>query len=72
MDDRHFAMVWQLMQSLGSHTHEDQSNLTEPPSFENTLITLKPLMSPSQQKIIDLMIKMQEVKALIDEIQYSH
>ena len=69
MDDRHSAMLWQMMQSLGSHTQEDCSPQSEPLQHEHILLSLKSLMSPKQQKIIDLMIKMQEVRTLIDEIQ---
>ena len=69
MDDRHSAMLWQMMQSLSANTQEDNSVPTEPPTFENMLLPLKPLMSPKQQKIMDLMIKMHEIRALISEIQ---
>ena len=68
MDDKQSAMLWQLMQSLGTPTQENHSILTEPP-FEHTLISLKPLMAPKQQKIIDLLIKLQEVKLLMEELQ---
>ena len=72
MDDRNFAMIWQLMQGMGANNNEGQANMAGPPTFENSLLSLKPLLSPKQQRVIDLMIKMQEVKALIDEIQFHH
>ena len=69
MDDRHSAMLWQMMQNLGTNTQEDNSVPLEQSPFEYNLLTLRQLMSPKQQKIVDLMIKMQEMKMLINEIQ---
>ena len=69
MDDKHSAMLWQLMQSLSANTQDDHAALTEPPPFEHSLLSLKPLMSPKQQKIIDLLVKMHEVRDLISDIQ---
>ena len=69
MDDKHSAMLWQLMQSMGAHTQEDSGAIAEPLPFEHNLMSLRPLMPPKQQKLLDLMIKMQEVKTLIHEIQ---
>ena len=71
MDERHSAMLWQLMQSLAP-TQDNQSAHAEPPALEHTLLSLKPLMPPRQQLVIDLMIKMQEVKTLINELQSHH
>jgi len=70
MDDRNSAMLWHLMQNLSSSPQEEQ--VTEPPQFEQSLISLRPLMSPKQQRVIDLMIKLQEVKALLHEMQDFH
>ena len=67
MDDKQSAMLWQLMQSLNTHTQESPAQ--QEPHFEHTLMSLRPLLQPRQQKILDLMIKLQEVKALINEIQ---
>ena len=69
MDDRHSAMLWQMMQNLSTNTQDDHNIQPEQSPFEHNLLTLRQLMPPKQQKIIDLMIKMQEVKALINEIQ---
>jgi len=69
MDDRHSALLWQLMQSL---TQEGQGALSEPTTFEHTLLSLKPLMPARQQLVIDLMIKLQEIKALIGELDSHH
>ncbi|MCL2572779.1 MAG: hypothetical protein FWE11_10295 [Defluviitaleaceae bacterium] len=66
------AMLWQLMQSLSGGTSEEQAHIQEQTGFEHTLLSLRPLMPPKQQRIIDLMIKMQEVKALMHEIQGLH
>jgi len=69
MDDRHSALIWQLMQSL---TQEGQSAMAEPLTFEHTLLSLKPLMPARQQRVIDLMIKLQEIKTLINELDSHH
>ena len=69
MDDRHSAMLWQLMQGLSAQP--GGANNAPPPTFEHTLASLRPLLSPKQQKIIDLMTKMNEVKVLLQEIQES-
>ena len=69
MDDKHSAMLWQMMQSLNANTQEDQNIPAEPPTFEHALLTLKSLLPPRQQKLFELMIKMQELKALINDIQ---
>ena len=69
MDDRHSAILWQLMQSFSTHSQENQ-HLNNPggPLHEYNLLSLRPLMPPKQQLIIDLLVKMQELKALMDEI----
>ena len=87
MDDKHSAMLWQMMQSLGSQTQDDNSAPAEPGYSDNfdtvpeehqnhtnnpqidMLLSLRSLMSPRQQKLIDLMIKMQEMKVLISELE---
>ena len=73
MDDRHSAMLWQMMQNLGGSTQggntPDDQDTSEHSPLEHNLLTLRQLMPPRQQKIVDLMIKIQEVKALINEIQ---
>jgi len=72
MDDRQSAILWQLMQSLNTNSQansQDSPHPEEPPSFESTLLTLRHLMSPKQQKIIDLMTKMQELQTLIKDLQ---
>ena len=66
MDDKHSALLWQLMQNL--NTQEDHNIAQEPQSFEQLLLSLKPLMSPKQQMIIDLVVKMNEVKAILWEL----
>jgi len=63
------AIFMQLLQSLSeSQTQESNFPNSEAPPFEHTLMSLRPLLAPKQQKVLDLMIKMQEVRALIDEI----
>jgi len=68
MDDRQAAMLWQLMQSLNTQTQDNLAHQAEEPQFEHTLLSLRPLVPPRQQKILDMMIKMQEVKALMNEL----
>jgi len=73
MDDRQSAILWQLMQGLGphaggNHPPDEHTDTAEPPPLEHTQMSLRPLMSPKQQCIIDLMVKMQEMRDLIDEI----
>ena len=68
MDDKQSAMLWQLMQSLGNQTQDNHAPHIGEPQFEHTLMSLRPLLQPKQQKILDLLIKMQEIKALICEI----
>ena len=66
MDDRHSAILWQLIQSLGAQNQGE--HMTGHPPLEHGLLSLRPLMPPKQQLIIDLLVKMQELKALMDEI----
>jgi len=68
MDDRQSAMLWQLMQNLGTQPQGSPTPHAEESQFEHTLLSLRPLLSSKQQKILDLMIKLQEVKTLIHEI----
>ena len=68
MDDRQSAMLWQLMQSLTAQSQESPATPVEEPILEHNLLSLRPLLPPKQQKILDLMIKMQEVKSLFNEI----
>ena len=68
MDDRQSAMLLQLMQSLGMQSQENHSSHADEAQLEHTLMSLRPLLTPRQQKILDLMIKIQEIKALLDEI----
>ena len=74
MDERQSAMLWQLMQSLSTQTNETLANHTEEPTnannhqFEHTLLSLRPMLPPRQQKILDLVIKMQEVMTLLEEL----
>ena len=68
MDDKQAAMLWQLMQNLTTQTQDSLAHHTEEPPFEHTLLSLRPLLPPRQQKILDLMVKMQEVKAILSEL----
>ena len=58
------AILLQLLQSLGVPSEPN----AEENQFEHSLMSLRPLLTPRQQKILDLMVKMQEVRALLDEI----
>ena len=72
MDNKQSALLWQLVQSMGANApaahHPDEHNLQPEPPLDNALLSLRPLMSPKQQCIIDLMVKMQEMRELIDDI----
>jgi len=68
MDDRQSAMLWQLMQSISNQTQDNHVPHVEEPQFENTLLSLRPLLAPKQQKILDLLVKMHEIRALMDEV----
>ena len=75
MDDRQSALLWQLMQGIGAPAPADDghgfdsASYAQPAPMEHTLLALRPLMQPRQQRMIDLMIKMQEVAALMTELQ---
>ena len=58
------AMLLQLLQSLGTQSGSNE----EENQFEHTLMSLRPLLTPRQQKILDLMVKLQEIRTLLDEI----
>ena len=67
MDNNQSAILWQLMQSL-TNTQEAPASPAEESRFEHNLLSLRPLLAPKQQKILDLLIKLQEVRALVNEI----
>jgi len=67
MDEKHSALLWQLMQSLGGQP--EGSPAFTPQHQDGMLHMLKPLLSPKQQCMIDLLIKMNEIKALVAEMQ---
>jgi len=68
MDDRQSAILWQLMQSLSPQTQDGPASHSQEQPFEHTLLSLRPLLPPKQQKILDLMIKLHEINALIHEL----
>ena len=57
MDDRQQALVMELISVLTEH---------QPQEYD--LAALKPYMTPKQQKFIDLVEKLGEVQALLEEM----
>ena len=77
MSDMKSNLLWQLMQSMGMGGLEEiqsdapevnPSHVTLDPPWD-TILMLRPMLSPREQRIIDLMFKLQEVKKLFEEIQ---
>jgi len=65
--DNTSAMLWQLMQSMNTQTQDNAAHITGAQLGHN-LMSLRPLLAPKQQKILDLIIKLQEASAILDEI----
>jgi len=64
-------LLMQLMQNMNDPnftpaTHGEGAHL--PPPFD-MLLTLRPMLPPREQRMIDVMIKVQELRILIDEMQ---
>ena len=56
------ALLLQLMQSLNDGGGSAQQSPID------MLATLRPMLSPKEQKLIDLMIKFREIRVLMDEL----
>ena len=71
MDDKQAALLWQMMQSLSDAPSENaETSWAAPPNHPwEMLQALRPMLSPKQQRFFDLVAKIQEVKALMAEIQ---
>ena len=74
MDDKKMALMWQMMQGLGNNP--EQSNIDYgvnqgDTGLRDSLLSIRPMLSLKQQKIIDLMIKFNEIKELMGEIHQS-
>ena len=63
------GLLWQLMQSLSEGNLPDAPEPPIPlePPFD-MLWKLRPVLSPKEQRYIDLMIKIFEIQVLMDEI----
>ena len=57
------AMLWQMMQSMQNQEDNNECPLPWP---MDALLTLRPFMPPRQQLFIDLLIKMMEVKQIME------
>ena len=77
MSDMKSNLLWQLMQSMGmsgiddiqADTPEiDSPHVTLDPPWD-TILMLRPMLPPREQRIIDLLFKLQEAKKLFEEIQ---
>ena len=72
MHDMKANLLWQMMQSMGggetlpAEVPEIQMDL--PPPLD-MLASLRPMMPPREQRLIDLMIKLHELKTLMNEFQ---
>jgi len=66
MNNEQSALLLQLMQSLNKNASEDLSSQLRSPI--DILVTLRPMLSPREQKFIDLMIKFRELRVLMDEL----
>jgi len=65
------TLLMQLLQNMNDpnythETHEEGAHL--PPPFD-MLLTIRPMLPPREQRMIDVMIKVQELRILIDEMQ---
>ena len=64
-------LLWQMMQNMGggealpAEVQEFQIDL--PPPLD-MLMSLRPMMPPREQRIIDLMVKFHELKTLIADL----
>ena len=70
MDSNQSSILWHLMQSAHeNHLHETAETQL---SLFDMLLKLRPEFPPKEQRFIDLMIKIREVKVLIDEINHDN
>jgi len=77
MNDMKANLIWQLMQNMGiSGDHQftpESQEMPEPyitldPPWD-MLLMIRPMLAPREQRMIDLLIKMQEMRILMDDIQ---
>ena len=77
MSDMKATLLWQLMQNMGIggdfQFAADPPDVAEPhitldPPWD-TLLMLRPMLNLREQRMIDLLVKMQEIKAILEEIQ---
>jgi len=69
MHNTQSSLLLQLMQSLnGGMPEAPEPPIPLEPPFD-ILFKLRPMLSPKEQKFIDLMIKFHEIRVLIEEIQ---
>ena len=67
-------LLWQLMQSMNeAEANSSEVSGTEeipslPPPF-NALLMMRHMFPPREQRMIDVMLKFQELKVLIAELQ---
>ena len=64
-------LLMQLMQNMNdpNYTHEAHAEGAHLPPQFGMLLTLRPMLPTREQRMIDVMIKVQELKILIDEMQ---
>ena len=78
MDNMKEQLLWQIMQNIGGATDEMPGNAMQdnihheltpewPPSWD-AIMMFYPMLPPHEQRIIDLVVKLQEVQDLVAEI----
>jgi len=87
MDDRKSALLWQFMQqAMGAGSESTESHNSQWGEYSNTenhpqngmewqremLNSLRPMLSTQQQRQIDLLIKMLELKQLMTEMHFTN
>lgn len=67
-------LLWQLMQGMTEQSEQIEAQMQEqldasplPPPFD-TLYMLRPMLPKREQRFVDILIKMQELKMLIAEV----
>ena len=77
MNDNMNALLWHMMQGMQGGSNA-QGMYPPPEAHENaeafrdgpiaTLIAIRPMMPERQQRLIDVLIKMQEIRAIFEEM----
>ena len=77
MNDHKSALLWQMMQAMqGTQPHDAQENGEEYnpqalPWHIETLLTMRAMMPPKQQRQIDILVKIMELKELMTQVPHE-